>query len=87
MREKLARAEEAVKDNHLYDNNVEDLKKIQPEKLGINQIHFRLGSPWVPTETIEGFIGEFFDFKDAKVELYPGYGQLPVHPDHKQMGD
>ena len=67
VREKLARAEEAVKDNHLYDNNVEDLKKIQPEKLGINQIHFRLGSPWVPTETIESFIAEFLDFKDAKV--------------------
>jgi N12 class adenine-specific DNA methylase len=67
VREKLARAEEAIKDNPQYETNVEDLKKIQPENLGINQIYFRLGSPWIPTETVENFIAEFLDYSGAKV--------------------
>ncbi len=55
VRDKLQKAEEAAKDDPIYDKNVEALKKVQPEDLKIDQIFFRLGTPWIPTQSIEDF--------------------------------
>ena len=56
VREKLEKAQEAAKNDPIYDKNVEALKKVQPEDLKVDQLYFRLGSTWLPTGSIEDFI-------------------------------
>lgn len=43
-----------------FSRNVEALKKVQPEPLTADQISFRLGSTWIPTEYIQDFMYEKF---------------------------
>ena len=66
VRAKLEKAEEAAKDDPIYDKNVQALKRVQPEDLKVDQIYFRLGTPWVPTESVEDFIREVLHM-DASV--------------------
>jgi N12 class adenine-specific DNA methylase len=56
VRDKLIRAEEAVKDDPRFEKNIEALKRVQPKDLEIDQIYMRIGSTWVPTEAYTDFI-------------------------------
>jgi len=57
VREKLRAAEVAASLESLYQPNVEALLRIQPTDLVPGEIEVRLGSPWLPTDTAEAFIG------------------------------
>ena len=47
---------------------MDELTKIQPPDLAINQIFFRLGSPWIPTDTIKDFMADLLNVSDADVK-------------------
>ncbi|KAI9130055.1 SNF2-related protein [Acaryochloris sp. CCMEE 5410] len=56
VREKLKIAQAAVEGgNPEFQANVEALQKVQPRDLGPGEIEVRLGSPWIPPETIADF--------------------------------
>ncbi len=64
-----------------FENNIEALKKIVPEKVGINDIHISLGAPWIPADEIRAFINYFLKFKfHAEVTYYPDLKQYKVRP-------
>lgn len=56
VREKLKRAETAAQDSPQYERNVEALREVMPRRLGVDEISFRLGSSWVPTEVVNAFM-------------------------------
>lgn len=72
VRDKLAKAREAEKDNPLYQKNVEALTKVQPAPLTIDQIYFRIGSTWLPPDAIEAFVEDIM-----KVKTRAEFKQLP----------
>ncbi len=51
VREKLRIAEEKG-----YAANAEALRQVQPKDLTIDEIYFRLGSQWIPADTIKNFL-------------------------------
>ncbi len=61
VREKLKTARKAVEDDPSFGTNVQALEKVQPEDLQAGDIFVRLGSTWVPPETVRQFIFELFD--------------------------
>ena len=60
IREKLAFAKEAAKENPEYLFHVDALEKVMPEPLDASEIDVRLGSTWVDTQYIQQFMEETF---------------------------
>lgn len=58
VREKLEQAKAAAAADSRYARNVKALELAQPEWLSPRQIAARLGSPWIPTDTIKDFLAE-----------------------------
>lgn len=58
IREKLAEAEVAAKEDPRFQKNVEALKRVLPEPLPPSLISVRLGAPWVPAEDVTQFMYE-----------------------------
>ncbi|GAB0154448.1 SNF2-related protein [Marinobacterium sp. BA1] len=59
VREKLVAAETAAQtDPHLYADNVEALRAIQPRDLTPSDITVQMGAPWIPESDIKDFIYE-----------------------------
>ena len=56
IRNKLAAAEAAAKNDILYSSNVEALKVAMPERLTAGDIDIRLGATWIPIDYIQQFI-------------------------------
>lgn len=54
--EKLEEAQAALPYNPGMERNIAALKKVMPPRLELHDIHFRLGSSWVPPELISEFI-------------------------------
>jgi len=67
VKKKLNAAKAAAKDNPIYKNNIKALEAVVPEDMDISFIEFRLGSSWIPPETIKGFLSEVLDV-EANVE-------------------
>lgn len=67
VRKKLEMAEAGREDNPAYEKNVEALRKVQPERIGIDAIHARIGSSWVPAKVYEAFV-KHLGFSSASVE-------------------
>ena len=61
VREKLKIAEEFAKVDPIYNINVEKLKEVIPKDLTASEVGIKLGSTWIPTETIREFIFELLD--------------------------
>lgn len=56
VRDKLKTAQAAVEEGKPeFQANVDALQKVQPRDLGPGEIEVRLGSPWIPPETIAEF--------------------------------
>ena len=60
IRNKLAAAEAAAKNDILYSSNVEALKAAMPERLTAGDIDIRLGATWIPIDYIQQFMVETF---------------------------
>ena len=58
VRQKLAIAEQAAKQDPTFQDNARALKEVQPKDLEPGEIDARLGSPWVPTTDIAAFLAE-----------------------------
>lgn len=67
VRKKLEMAEAGREDNPAYGKNVEALRKVQPERIGIDAIHARIGSSWVPAKVYEAFV-KHLGFSSVSVE-------------------
>ncbi|MCM1435636.1 MAG: YodL domain-containing protein [Ruminococcus flavefaciens] len=64
IREKLAAAQTAAKDNPIYNTNVEALKLAMPPRLNAADIDIRPGASWIPVEYIQQFMEETFKTPD-----------------------
>jgi len=58
VKKKLKAAQAAAEDNPEYAGNVKALEAVQPAAVDIEFIHFKLGSPWLPAESIQDFLKE-----------------------------
>ena len=67
VRKKLEMAEAGREDNPAYGKNVEALRKVQPERIGVDAIHARIGSSWVPAKVYEAFV-KHLGFSSVSVE-------------------
>ena len=56
VREKLAQAQEAAKNDPRYQRNVEALKNVVPQDLVSDEILVNVNSPWIPIEDISAFL-------------------------------
>ena len=54
---KLKEAEIMSRLDPSFRKNVGILKEVQPDRIGMSGIFFQLGSPWIPTDMIEVFMG------------------------------
>jgi N12 class adenine-specific DNA methylase len=55
VKEKLAQAKKAARDNHAFEKNVTALEKVQPKDVPAGEIAIQLGAPWVAPSDIEDF--------------------------------
>lgn len=74
VRKKLAVAEEAAKSDPAYKSNVEELQKVQPPDIPLKDIKMRLGSTWIPTDSIQDFAREVMGSNGVEVIFHPGIG-------------
>lgn len=56
VKEKLERVKTELSENQDLKRNIKALENIQPDDLDIQFIHFKLGSSWIPNETIQDFL-------------------------------
>ena len=61
VRQKLKEAENAAKDNPIYNINVERLKEVIPKDLSASEIGIKLGAIWIPTDIVRQFMFELLD--------------------------
>lgn len=67
VKRKLKEAELRATEDPEYKRNVEALKEVQPEDLGIDEIFIKLGTPWLKGEYISRFFEDVMDIRGAKV--------------------
>ncbi len=57
VREKLSLARQAAIDQpELYENNIEKLEQVQPERIKASEIDIRLGTTWIPLDMYKDFM-------------------------------
>lgn len=78
---KLEAAEKFAVSNSEYKNNVSALIAIQPAPLQIEDIDFKLGSYWLPAETIKNWIFDKLKTK-CEVEYHIGTDKWELSPDY-----
>lgn len=71
VREKVKIATEIAKKDSQYQSNVDALEKVQPERIPIDKIAFRLGSTFVPESVIEQAVNHVID----------GWGRIKYLPE------
>lgn len=72
--DKLQYAKQKAKEHpELFQRNVEALEDVQPPRLGPGDIHFRIGSSWIPKKYYQEFMYELFG-----TEPYNRIGKYPT---------
>ena len=61
VKKKLAEAIELSKTNTLYEKNVEELEKVQPEDIPASSIDVNIGARWVPVDIYKKFVSEILN--------------------------
>jgi len=70
VRQKLEQAEFAAKDNpSMYEENVRELKKIQPEDIAPTEISARMGANWIPKNYIKDFVSIITDAESQYIRV------------------
>jgi N12 class adenine-specific DNA methylase len=87
VREKLAIAENAARDNRQIRPNVEALRAVQPADLKATEIEARLGAGWIPAEDVTAFAKELLRIParsthDVRVHHAPQLGLWTVEVSH-----
>jgi N12 class adenine-specific DNA methylase len=68
VRDKLRIAQQAAESDKRFDKHVKALKAIQPDTVGIKDIHFRLGATWIPQEIIQEFARDILQCPRGQVK-------------------
>ncbi|MBU8901790.1 MAG: DEAD/DEAH box helicase family protein, partial [Victivallales bacterium] len=76
---KLDVAQKIACDNPKYKSNVAALINVQPKPLHIEEIDFKLGSYWLPAETIENWIKDQLSAK-CEVKYIPSADKWEINP-------
>jgi len=71
VKKKLKAAQAAAQDDDLYKTNVDALQAVVPEDMDISLIDFKLGSSWIPADTIKDFLREVIEV-EADIEFAQG---------------
>lgn len=66
VKTKLAQAKQWAKENPLYEKHVRALESVQPEDLGVSDIHVELGARWIPEDVYKQFIVEVLEIPEFK---------------------
>lgn len=78
VREKLAHAKAAAKNDKAYEENVKALEKVIPEDLVSDEIIVNLGAPWIPVSDVEDFVKSIMSSGNMSVKYLAGVGQWAV---------
>lgn len=76
IREKLETARTAAETDSRFETNVSDLEKAMPESIPFVDIHYKLGTPWIPTDVYERFAQEVLGIKNMRVRYIPEIDQF-----------
>lgn len=68
IRTKLDQAEAAARDRPELQVNVDALREVMPEPVGVDEITARLGAVWISAEVHQRFLSEILKARDVKVE-------------------
>ena len=87
VREKLAIAERAAREDPQYQLNAEALQAVQPADLKATEIEARLGAGWIPAEDVAAFAKELLRIParsthDVRVHHAPQLGLWTVEVSH-----
>lgn len=66
VKTKLAQAKQWAKENPLYEKHVHALESVQPEDLGVSDIHVELGARWIPEDVYKQFIVEVLEIPEFR---------------------
>ena len=66
VKTKLAQAKQWAKENPLYEKHVRALEYVQPEDLGVSDIHIELGARWIPEDVYKQFIVEVLEIPEFR---------------------
>lgn len=66
VKTKLAQAKQWAKENPLYEKHVRALESVQPEDLGVSDIHVELGARWIPEDVYKRFIIEVLEIPEFR---------------------
>jgi N12 class adenine-specific DNA methylase/superfamily II DNA/RNA helicase len=77
VRKKLAQAENAAKQDPVYEANVEALKRVIPKDLTKAGISVQMGAPWIPARYIKRFINHIMvGARNFYIDYVPEPGHL-----------
>ena len=85
VKKKLREAEVAIGDDPAYQRNVDALRAVQPEPVGIVKVPFELGHHWIPSDIIEDFASDLFR-SGARVTYNPTTDTWQVRADKNSIG-
>lgn len=74
VREKLAAAQRAARDDPRFQENVDALQAVQPEDLPPSQIEARLGAAWIPETDVEAFASSLLGNNAVTISHSPQVG-------------
>lgn len=89
VRAKLRAAESALTTDGRYAPNVEALRAVQPRDLMPGEITIRLGSPWIPKQTVQQFVSELLGVstRDVNIGHAEAVGSWSVEVPHWVRGN
>lgn len=82
VKQKLARAEEAAKENPAYNRNVQALRDVIPADIEPVDIDVKAGAPWIPAKHVAAFVNETLEIRDAKAVYSPGTARWEITARH-----
>jgi len=91
VKDKLAAAELAARDNPMYAVNTEALRAVQPKPLEAHEISARIGAHWIDREYYRQFLLEKlkpqpYDYNSVQVHYTPQTGEWSVEKPYSRHG-
>ncbi|MRN67953.1 PLxRFG domain-containing protein [Brucella sp. 10RB9213] len=82
VKQKLARAEEAARENPAFSRNVQALRDVIPADIEPVDIDVKAGAPWVPAKHVADFINDILEISDAKATYAPSTARWEIMARH-----
>lgn len=81
VRQKLRAAEQAARDDANFKRNVDALREVQPPDVNLIDIHFDLGSRWIPDVVLEKFAEDVLG-TSATIKYVQAANNYAIHLDN-----